>query len=80
VQTLPRAMDKLDQEQLEAWEGFTARFARVADSFLSKYLRTFVGEHEPGFRGSMRDYLNQAEKLGLIESAQLWAEIRECVT
>ncbi len=77
VQKLPVHMAELDQETLQAWEGFSARFSRVADIFLSKYVRTYVAEKEPGFRGSMRDIINMGEKLSLLDDADAWVEIRE---
>lgn len=30
-----------------------------------------------GFSGSLRDFVNQAEKLGYIENAETWMGIRE---
>ena len=67
----------LSTEDLETWEGFIARFARVSDIFLSKYLRTFVLKGDPAFRGSLRDFVDQAEKLGLLDDAEAWMAIRE---
>ncbi len=74
---LPTAPSKLDEEQLETWESFSARFARVVDLFLTKYLRAVVLQDDPGFDGSLRDFVNQAEKIGLISSARRWMAIRE---
>ena len=70
VRRLPTDSSKLDEEQLETWESFSARFARVVDLFLTKYLRAVVLQDDPGFEGSLRDFVNQAEKIGLIGSAQ----------
>lgn len=70
-------VEKLDIDQLEIWESFAARFARVSDIFLAKYVRTWVLQGDPAFRGSLRDFVDQAEKLGLIENADTWMEIRE---
>ncbi|MCH9644804.1 MAG: hypothetical protein K0U23_08125, partial [Gammaproteobacteria bacterium] len=64
---LPVDANKLDDEMLETWESFAARFSRVTDIFLTKYLRSYVLVNDPGFRGSLRDYVNQAEKTGLID-------------
>lgn len=77
TETLSPEVEKLSLEELEHWESFSARFARASDLFLSKYLRTYIQYHEPGFRGSFRDLVNLAEKLELIEKADTWAEIRE---
>ncbi len=77
VKGLPSDPSKLDDEQLETWEGFSARFARVVDLFLTKYLRSAVLKDDPGFDGTLRDFVNQGEKLGLIASADRWMAIRE---
>lgn len=77
IQQLPENPDQLDEESLETWESFAARFGRVADLFLSKYLRTYVLLNDPGFSGSLRDFVNQAEKLRLINSSETWMAIRE---
>lgn len=77
VLRLPADSSKLDEEQLETWESFSARFARVVDLFLMKYLRSFVLRNDPGFEGSLRDFVNQGEKLRLIPSAERWMAIRE---
>lgn len=77
VRRLPTDASKLDEEQLETWESFSARFSRVVDLFLTKYLRAVVLQDDPGFEGSLRDFVNQAEKIGLIASAQRWMAIRE---
>lgn len=76
VAKLPFEFKMLDEESLETWESFLARFARVADIFLSKYLRHYVELKEPGFRGTFIDSLNQAEKMGLLDQTDLWIEIR----
>jgi hypothetical protein len=74
---LPEDPAQFDEEILETWESFSARFCRVADMFLMKYLRTLILMQDPGFTGSLRDFLNQAEKLNYINSAELWLQIRE---
>lgn len=77
VSQLPFHFSDLDEESLETWESFSARFSRTADLFLSKYVRLYVESKEPGFRGTWIDYLNQAEKMGLLENTELWVEIRK---
>lgn len=76
VTNLPDDPTKLDQETLETWESFTARFSRVADIFMAKYLRTKALIDDPAFRGTMRDILNYAEKVNLIDDAETWMTIR----
>lgn len=63
--------------ELEAWDSFASRFARTSDIFLSKYIRAFILKDDPAFDGGFRDQLNRAEKLGLIDDANVWMEIRE---
>ncbi len=77
IQTLTDDANQLDEESLETWESFSARFARVADLFLTKYVRAKVLEDDPGFEGTLRDFVNQGEKLGLLDDADSWMDIRE---
>lgn len=77
ISLLPADARILDEEQLETWESFATRFSRVVDIFLIKYLRTFVLQDDPGFQGSLRDFVNQAEKLNLIDSTDYWMKLRE---
>lgn len=77
IQQLPTDADLLDEESLETWESFAVRFARVADIFITRYLRTYVLLNDPGFSGSLRDFINQAEKIKLIDNADHWLAIRE---
>lgn len=76
AKTLTTDPRQMDDEKLEVWEGYSARFARATDLYLSKYIRTKILQHDPAFSGSMRDFLDQAEKLGFIDDASLWFEIR----
>ncbi len=68
---------KLDVEELETWESFVARFARVSDIFLSKYIRLKVLKEDPAYRGSFRDFLDMAEKINLISNSDEWMALRE---
>lgn len=77
VKNLPNDPMILDVEQLETWESFIARFARVSDIFLSKYIRVRVHQEDPAFRGSFRDFLDMSEKIRLIENVGEWMNIRE---
>ena len=74
---LPITLESLDEEMLETWESFAARFSRVSDIFLTKYIRASVLLNDPGYSGSLRDFLDQAEKLGLLEDVNSWMGIRE---
>jgi hypothetical protein len=44
---------------------------------MAKYLRSIAEKDDPAFRGSLRDWVNYAEKKGLIKSANQWLAIRE---
>ena len=77
VKKLSNEPSQLDPETLETWESFVSRFARVSDIFLAKYLRSRILNADPGFRGELRDYVDQAEKSGHISSADKWMEVRE---
>ena len=77
VLTMPTELDKLNEETLETWESFAARFCRVADVFLTKYLRACVLLEDPGFNGTFRDMLHQGEKLSIIDNTETWMAIRE---
>lgn len=77
IMALPESPDELDEESLETWESFAARFGRVADIFLMKYARAIVLREDPGFTGTLRDFVSQAEKIGLIQDADKWMAIRE---
>lgn len=77
IQNLPSDPVQLDEETLETWESYVARFARVTDIFLSKYIRTVVLKADPGFRGELRDFVDKSEKKGLISNADKWMQVRE---
>lgn len=77
VNQLSLHLGELSEENLETWESFTTRFARVADIFLTRFLRAYVLNNDPGFQGSLRDFVNQGEKLGIIDNANAWMGIRE---
>lgn len=76
VKSLPKDPNELDEETLETWESFTARLARVVDLYTSKYIQARVKQDDPGFEGSLRDFVNQAEKLSLLDSADEWMAAR----
>lgn len=77
VLVLPTNPNELDEETLETWESFAARFSRVVDIFLMRVLKAQIKFNDPGFDGTLRDYLNQAEKLNLIDNTADWLELRE---
>ena len=73
---MPDDPNELDAESLETWESFSARFSRVVDLFLVRFLRTQVLKDDPGFQGSLRDFVDQAEKIQLVSDANRWMQIR----
>lgn len=77
VQQLSLNLATQDPEDLETLEALVSRFSRTTDIFISKYLRTYALNDDPGFKGTLIDTIQYAEKRGLIESAQTWADIRE---
>lgn len=77
VSKLPKKIQDADEETLETWESFCARFARVIDLFLTKYIKLIVKKSDPAFDGSLLDYLNAAEKIKLISDAKRWLAMRE---
>ncbi len=76
VQTLSLGSD-FSEEELETWESFSARLSRVVDLYLTKYLKLKVKIEDPAFDGSLRDYCNFGEKIGLIDDVEKWMELRE---
>ncbi len=77
IKDLPTDAAQLSEESLEIWESFAVRFARVSDIFLTRFIRAYVLSNDPGFEGILRDFVNQGEKLGLIDDARAWMSIRE---
>ncbi len=77
IAKLPKRLEDNDEENLEVWESFAARFARLVDIYLTKYIRFKVKMNDPGFEGTLRDCLNHAEKMALLSFADRWMATRE---
>lgn len=77
IQTLSIEVAQLDEESLQTWESFSIRFTRVIDIFLTRFLRAYVLKNDPGFEGTLRDFVHEGEKLGIIDDAQVWISIHE---
>lgn len=73
---LPLKLSQNDDSQLEIWESFAARFARVVDLYLTKVLRAEILLQDAGFDGTLKDLLLAAEKANLIKSAEQWMQMR----
>lgn len=75
--TLDNARKLSSDDQLaETVEAFTSRFARLQDTLGDKLLPSWLralGEQT----GAVIDNLDRAEKLGLLDSADRWLEIRQ---
>ncbi len=62
-------------DELDKYESFTGRFSRLSDFLIQKIFRA-IDELDLETPGTIRDRLNNAEKKGLIDSADTFAEIR----
>jgi uncharacterized protein YutE (UPF0331/DUF86 family) len=77
MHALDRTTFRIEISEVRSQSRRSTRFARASDLFLSKYIKAAVKKDDPAFDGSFRDYLNRAEKLGLIDSTDEWLEIRD---
>ena len=64
-----------EPEELESFESFTGRFARLSDILIQKIFR-LVDELDLDTQGTIRDRINRAEKKELIVSSDVFVEIR----
>lgn len=64
-----------EPEELESFESFTGRFARLSDILIQKIFR-LVDELDLDSQGTIRDRINRAEKKELIGSSDVFVEIR----
>ncbi len=62
-------------EELDKFESFTGRFARLSDLLIQKIFR-LIDDIDLEAPGTIRDRINRAEKKELIESADVFIEIR----
>jgi len=67
--------DSYEPEELESFESFTGRFARLSDILIQKIFR-LVDELDLDSQGTIRDRINRAEKKELIVSSDVFIEIR----
>lgn len=74
--TIERALSLAEDEDLaERVEAFVARFGRLQDTLGDKMLPAWLGAHGERL-GAFSENLDRAEKLGLIEDAQAWIDMR----
>jgi len=64
-----------EPEELESFESYTGRFARLSDILIQKIFR-LVDELDLDAQGTIRDRINRAEKKELIASSDVFIEIR----
>lgn len=64
-----------EPEELESFESFTGRFARLSDILIQKVFR-LIDELDLDSHGTIRDRINRAEKKELIVSSEIFVEIR----
>ncbi len=62
-------------EDMDQFEAFTSRFARMSDMLIQKIFR-LLDKIELDDEGTIRDRINRAEKKVLIESADIFIQIR----
>ncbi|MBK5274144.1 MAG: hypothetical protein JJE30_03730 [Desulfuromonadales bacterium] len=67
--------DSYEPEELESFESFNGRFARLSDILIQKIFRV-VDELDLDSQGTIRDRINRAEKKELIASSDVFVEIR----
>jgi len=67
--------ETFEPEELESFESFTGRFARLSDILIQKIFR-LVDELDLDSHGTIRDRINRAEKKELIDSSDVFVEIR----
>lgn len=65
----------MDYEKLDSLEALTSRFARLSDIIIQKMFR-LIEIIDLESQGTVRDRINSAEKKGIINSADLFIEIR----
>jgi hypothetical protein len=65
----------LSNEEMESFEALTSRFARLSDIIIQKIFR-FFDTLNLETSGTVRDRINRAEKMGAINSADEFIEIR----
>ena len=67
--------DQYTFDEMDRFEAFTSRFARLGDILIQKMCR-LIDQIDLEDDGSVRDRINRAEKKGLIESADVFIQIR----
>lgn len=66
---------KFSYEELDQFESLTSRFARMSDLLIKKIFR-LIERLDMEAMETVRDSINRAEKIGLINNADVFSEIR----
>jgi type VI protein secretion system component VasF len=70
-------MDLLTDEQVQDIDQFILRYTKLQDTMGSRLFTSILNYlHEPVDNRPMLDVLHRLEKLGLIDSTEMWQEVR----
>lgn len=67
--------EEYNYEELDKFESFTSRFARLSDFLIYRIFR-LIDKIDLESEGTIRDIINRSEKKEVIESAEMFIEIR----
>jgi len=67
--------DIYTSDDLDKWEILTARFARLSDLVIQKLFTTIMLSLE-GYKGTLIDKANYAEKIGVVEQAKDFTNLK----
>jgi hypothetical protein len=71
------SMDLLTDEQVQDIDQFILRYTKLQDTMGSRLFTSILNYlHEPVDNRPMLDVLHRLEKLGLIDSTEMWQEVR----
>lgn len=68
-----------DEDLAERVEAFVSRFGRLQDTLGDKVFPTYLAAQGEKV-GAFGDNLDRAERLGLVQDAQSWIDMRGCAT
>ena len=68
-------VEELQLHELDKMEAYTARFARLLDFYLQKILKG-IDKMEANSPGTLKDILNRAVQVGLIQNAEELLELK----
>ncbi len=69
--------ERLSDEEVEAIDQYLFRFAKLQDTLGSKLFRLIVSEYEEDIeRMTLQDILHRLEKIGILEKAEIWQQLK----